>query len=290
MKIGLIAGGGDLPKNVLVGAQNAGHKVEVITIDGFANSVDYADNVQTSGLGEFGRIVKILRKADCTHVCFAGYIKRPNFLSMKPDLKGLKRLPGAILAAKNGDSALLDYVIKIFMDEGFEIVSPQTLCANLLLEDGHIGAYKLTASHMADALKACEIAAQIAMLDIGQSVVVCRGLILAVEAQEGTDEMLDRLLVLPANIRGTADNPEGVMAKIMASNFDNRVDLPTIGVETVLRAQKAGLAGIVAESGRAFVINKAAVIEAANAAGLFIAGLPPSKQRLVHTQPVSLNP
>lgn len=278
MKIGLIAGGGDLPKNVVSGAEQSGHDVEIIAIEGFTRAENFDHPVHEASIGEFGKIVKILNKAECTHVCFAGYIKRPDFLSMKQDLKGLAKLPGAILAAKRGDGALLDYVIKIFESEGFTVIAPQDLCIELLLGEGHLGSVSLTEPHMADAKKACEIAANIAALDIGQGAIVCRGLVLAVEAQEGTDAMIERVMRLPQDIRGTKEKPEGVIAKIMAPGYDSRVDLPTIGVETVLRAKDAALAGIVAESGYAFIIDKAAVISAADEAGIFIAGLPPSNK------------
>lgn len=279
MKIGLIAGGGDLPKNVVSGAKQAQHDVEIIAIEGFASGENFDQDVHMSGIGEFGKIVKTLKKAECTHVCFAGYIKRPDFLKMKRDLKGLMKMPGAIMAARRGDSALLEYVLKIFEDEGFTVIPPQDLCAELLLGEGHLGAISLTEPHMGDAKKACETASNIAAMDIGQSVIVCRGLVLAVEAQEGTDAVIDRVLSLPEDVRGTKDKPEGVLAKITAPDYDSRVDLPTIGVETVLRAKSAGLAGIVAESGYAFVIDKAAVITAADEAGIFIAGLPPSNNK-----------
>jgi len=279
LKIGLIAGGGDLPKNVVSGAREARHDIEIIAIEDFATAEDFDQDVHSASIGEFGKIVKTLKKENCTHVCFAGYIKRPNFLTMKRDLKGMMKLPGAALAARRGDSALLEYVLKIFEDEGFSVIPPQDLCAELLLGEGHLGAVTLTSPHMDDAQKACEIASNIATLDIGQSAIVCRGLVLAVEAQEGTDAVIDRVLSLPEDIRGSKVKPEGVLAKITAPSYDSRVDLPTIGVETVLRAQSAGLAGIVAESGYAFVINKAAVISAADSAGIFIAGLPPSNRK-----------
>ena len=122
--------------------------------------------------------------------------------------------------------------------------------------------------------KACKVARAIGELDIGQGAIVCRGLVLAVEAQEGTDEMLRRVGRLPQEIRGNPSEREGVLAKMVKPGQETRVDLPTIGPETIRLAAAAGLAGIAAEGGQAFVMDKEKVIKMANEAGLFVLGLP----------------
>ena len=207
----------------------------------------------------------------------AGEVSRPDFSALKPDIKGLKYLPGALSAAKRGDDALLTYMIWVFEKEGFEIISPQEICKSLLIGEGHMGAVRLTAQHRDDALKACEIARQMGALDIGQGAVVCGGLVLAVEAQEGTDGLLARTAALPQDKRGSAKARKGVFAKLVKPLQEERVDLPTIGPKTVELAIEAGLAGIVVESGRAFCLDQAACIAAADAAGLFIVGIPAPK-------------
>jgi DUF1009 family protein len=111
-------------------------------------------------------------------------------------------------------------------------------------------------------------------LDIGQGAVVVRGLVLAVEAQEGTDAMLARCAELPAALRGTPEAPAGVLAKTPKPIQERRVDLPTIGVATVMAAAQAGLAGIVGETGGLLVVDRGAVIQRADDLGLFIIGVP----------------
>lgn len=148
---------------------------------------------------------------------------------------------------------------------------------DLMLNEGVIGAVAMSDDHRNDALKACETAAAIGALDIGQGAVVARGVVLAVEAQEGTDAMLERLIDLPTELRGTLQARVGVLAKLIKPTQDIRVDLPTIGPETVRLAAAAGLAGIVAEAGGAFVIDREETIAHADMAGLFIAGLPPAR-------------
>lgn len=273
LNLGVIAGGGDLPKHVINAAKSDGHDVTTITLKGFADTFDLKGRVH-AGVAEYGKMVKALKNAKCTHVCFVGIVTRPDFKTLKPDLRAMRHMPGAIKAAKKGDDALMRYLLSLFEKEGFEIVAPQDVCTSLLLPEGTLGAVNINTSHSEDIRKACEIASKIGALDIGQGAIVARGVVLAVEAQEGTDRMLDRINDLPKNIRGTIENREGVLAKMLKPGQEARVDLPTIGPVTVQKAAEAGLAGIVAEGGRAFVIDREKVIELADASGLFVAGLP----------------
>lgn len=275
MHIGVIAGGGALPKHVVKAAQSDGYEVTVIALKGFADTADYSA-AKAFGIAEFGKMTKALKKAKATHICFAGIVKRPDFKNLKPDLKAMFHMGGAIKAAKEGDDALMRYLLGLFEKEGFEVIAPQDVCQSLLLPEGILGAVPLTEQHKSDAQKACEIASAIGALDIGQGAVICDGVALAVEAQEGTDAMLRRVAELPAEIRGSATQRKGVLAKMVKPTQETRVDLPTIGPATIEHAAAAGLAGIVAEGGRAFVIDREEVIALANAEGLFIAGLPAS--------------
>lgn len=277
MHIGVIAGGGDLPKHVVKAAQTDEHDISVIALKGFADIADFPD-AKAFGIAEFGKMTKALKKAKATHVCFAGIVKRPDFKNLKPDLKAMFHLGGAVKAAKQGDDALMRYLLQLFEKEGFEVIAPQDVCQSLLLPDGILGSVALTEIHKSDAQKACEIASSIGAMDIGQGAVICDGVVLAVEAQEGTDAMLRRVAELPSEIRGSAFERKGVLAKMVKPTQETRVDLPTIGPATIEHAAAAGLAGIVAEGGRAFVIDRDEVIALADAAGLFIAGLPASKR------------
>jgi len=274
VKIALVAGSGALPRHVERGARAAGHEIYIAALKGFGNPADFDADGDTFGLAEFGGMTRAFRKNDCTHVCFAGNVSRPDFKTLKPDWKTMKYLPKALAAAREGDDALLSLILESFEHDGFEIVSPQDIVSELLLPEGHLGSVGLTLTHRDDVKKACKMAQTIGALDIGQGAVVCRGLVLAVEAQEGTDAMLSRISALPPDIRGSRSERAGVLAKMIKPGQEIRVDLPTMGVETVRLAAEGGLAGIVAEAGRCFVIDRDAVIAAADAAGLFIVGIP----------------
>jgi len=273
MRLGLLAGSGNLPKAVVEAVKEAGNSVYIANL---MEDHGLGEIGSVYSLGEFGKIAKAFKKQGVTHVCFAGNVARPDFKKLRPDFKTLTKLPGAMRAAKDGDDALLSYVVKTFEREGFDIIAPQELCQNLLMPTGSLGANDLSKKHRNDAEKAITTALEIGKLDIGQGAVVCQGLVLAVEAQEGTDAMLRRVAELPMDIRGNTGARQGVLAKMVKPGQETRIDLPTIGPITIELAAEAGLAGVLVESGSAFVIDRAAVIEAADRYGMFVVGLPPA--------------
>lgn len=275
LKIGLIAGSGHLPHTVITGAQDLGHEVIVLALQGFAKIGDFPVDGFEAGIAKFGRMIKGLKSHGCTHICFAGVVKRPDMRALKPDLHGLRHLPAALKAAPGGDDALLRFMVGRFEKAGFEVIAPQKLCAGALMERGAFGRNTPCETDFADIGKALAIAGVIGAHDIGQGAVVCNGLVLAVEAQEGTDAMLRRVMDLPEDVRGTAKARAGVLAKRLKPGQENRLDLPTIGVTTVELVAGAGLAGIVLNTGQAFVIDKPAVRAAADKAGIFIYGQNP---------------
>jgi DUF1009 family protein len=247
----------------------------VIRLKGMADPALSAFEGGDFGIAELGKCFKALKAAGCQAVCFAGIVKRPDFSRLLPDARGLKALPGVIAAARRGDDALLRFLLGEFETEGFTVEGAHEVAESLALGPGPLGRVRPTAAHMADILKAYRVAGEIGRLDVGQGAVVCEGLVLAVEAQEGTDAMLSRCADLPVALRGASDHPRGVLAKRPKPIQEHRVDLPTIGVATVHGAARAGLAGIVGEAGRMLVMDPAAVVAAADGLGLFVFGLEP---------------
>jgi DUF1009 family protein len=272
-KLGLIAGGGGLPLALAEHCRDAGRPYFVIRLRGFADPAMTAFPGETAGIAEIGRIVKLARDADCEALCFAGLVRRPDFSALKPDLRGLAWLPGAMLAARNGDEALLRFLMGEFEKEGFIIEGAHQVMGDLALPAGPLGRLTPQDDHSVDIAKALQIARAVGALDIGQAAVVCDGLVLAVEAQEGTDALLRRVADLPADLRGAPGRRKGVLAKVAKPIQEERVDLPTIGLATIEGADRAGLAGVVGVSGKMLVVDRDAVAAAADAAGLFVAGV-----------------
>jgi len=275
-KLGLIAGGGQLPIEIADHCERAGRAYHVLRLRGFAGD-ELADRPgEVVGLAELGKCIRSLRRAGCEAVCLAGNVARPDFGKLKPDLRGVRALPGAIAAARRGDDALLRYLVGIFEKEGFAVEGAHEVTAELALPLGPLGAHDARPEHRDDIARALAVARQIGQLDIGQGAVVCDGLVLAVEAQEGTDAMLERVADLPAAIRGAPGAARGVLVKAPKPIQEERVDLPTIGPSTIRSAARAGLAGVAGEAGRLLVLERGEVIRLADELGLFVLGLEPT--------------
>lgn len=270
-KIGLIAGGGDLPHEVVRDAQAQGYEIYVAALKSFSEPSEFDVPSGAFGFVDFRKMIKCFKQENCTHVTLAGNVSRPDFSTIKPRIRDIPLLAKAVKAASKGDDGLLKYIISLFEKEGFEILAPQDICASSLMGAGLLGKIKPTTAQLKDIEKAMNIAVHIGSADIGQGAVVNKGLVLAVEAQEGTDKMLERVADLPEAIRG------GVLAKCLKPGQENRVDMPTIGVTTVELAAKAGMAGIVLVAGKAFVMNRAEVRELADKHGIFIYGAKPDE-------------
>lgn len=274
-KLGLIAGGGGLPAEIAERCRAAGRPYFVVRLRGFADEGTAGHPSVEIGLAELGKCFKALKKEGCEAVCLAGQVARPDFAKLKPDMRGLAALPGVIAAARHGDDAMLRRVLDEFRKEGFEIEGAHEAAGSMTLGLGRLGRLEPGPEHREDIERALTVARAIGRLDVGQGAVVCDGLVLAVEAQEGTDGMLRRVAELPEAIRGKPGSMRGVLAKAAKPIQEIRVDLPTIGVATVQRAAKAGLAGIVGEAGRLLVVDREATVAMADDLGLFIIGVEP---------------
>lgn len=272
-RLAIVAGGGDLPRRVAEQARRTGRNPFVVGLKGFAEAslLEEFDGPELS-VGEIGRLIQLMKKEGCEEMVFAGSLKRPDFSALKLDLKGVQSLPKILAAAKKGDDALLRAVMDVFAEAGFRIVGADDVLNDLLVQAGPLGAMSPGADHWPDIRRAAEVAKISGSLEIGQGAVSCASLILAVEAQEGTDCMLARVAELPVEIRGMPEARRGVLVKRPKPQQERRIDLPTIGVTTVRGAAKAGLAGIAVEAGAALVVDRENVANAANELGIFIYG------------------
>ena len=273
MKLGLIAGGGELPVALAEACLAAGRPVFVLRLRGFAGP-ELAQFPGTEvGVAELGRIFDLLRREACQAVCLAGQVTRPDFSALKPDLRGMRSLPAAIAAARKGDDALLRFLVAEFEREGFKVEGADEVNAGLTLPPGPLGRHAPEPEHKADLDQALAVAKALGALDIGQATAVAGGVVLAVEAQEGTDALLARCAALPAQLLGTGRTRRGVLVKWPKPIQERRVDLPTLGPATIEGAAAAGLAGVAGQAGGLLVLQREAVIEAADRLGLFVVGL-----------------
>jgi UDP-2,3-diacylglucosamine hydrolase len=271
-KIGLIAGAGDLPVMLAQYCRDAGVALHVSRISGMSDPRLAGFSGSECPLASFGERMKALKADHVTQIVFAGLVARPDFQSLKPDWRGALALPRIVGEMGKGDDALLRAVLGEFERDGFEVIGADDVLEDLLAPIGLMAGAAPTQTQQSDLETGLRVTAQLGLLDIGQGAVVCDGLVLAVEAQEGTDRMLARVAELNTDIRGTPAKRRGVLVKRAKPQQERRIDLPTIGVKTIEGAAKAGLAGVVVEARGALIIDKASVVAACQEVGMFLLG------------------
>jgi len=274
--LGIIAGGGDLPHAVAKAARDGGRDVFVVPLVGSMTDNWVADFPhEFLSPGEPGRILKALTAHGVSEVLLCGKVDRPKFSQMKLDAKGMLLLPKAVAAARQGDDALLRFLVGIFEDEGLKAISVREAAPSLVCGEGSLGRLAPNDEHRADIAAAFRIVRALGALDVGQGAVVCDGLALAVEAAEGTDAMLARIPSLRESLRGAPGKPRGVLVKGLKPTQDGRTDMPVIGIATVQGAAAAHLAGIALEAGGSLILDRMAVAAQADRLGLFLIGIKP---------------
>jgi len=268
-KIGLIAGSGNLPEEIIKSCIILGKRIFVIFLDGSGDAPESLKNVPhlKLNIGAVGKAIRTLKGEGVQHIVMAGAIKRPKFSELKPDAGGIKLLAHISAAKLTGDNSLLVTVIRFFENSGFRIIGADKLLAEILMPNGKLGKIGPIKTANDDIKLGMEVARTIGNLDIGQGVVVQNGVVLGVEAIEGTDSLLERCKRLKLEGAG------GVLVKMKKPIQDARIDLPTIGVNTIINAHAAGLVGVAVEAGSALIIEKAKVIETADKLGLFVVGV-----------------
>ncbi|MFQ5562748.1 MAG: LpxI family protein [Parvularculaceae bacterium] len=269
-KLGIIAGGGALPERIARACAGRGEDFYVIRLEGYAESELEDFPGESCGLAEAGKILRILKTEGCDAAVMAGVVQRPDFKNLKPDWRGAALLPKVLAAAAGGDGSLLRVLVDAIEAEGLFVIGAEEVTADLAAPAGPLGALSPDESDFDDICKGAAVVRALGALEVGQAAVAAQGLVLAVEAAEGTDAMLERCAALPAALRGGVR--AGVLVKRPKPGQELRVDLPTIGAETVRRAHKAGLSGIAVEAGVAIVIDPVAVAATADALGLFVYG------------------
>ncbi len=268
-KLGIIAGGGALPGLLLAACKSTGRHHFVLGLTGFADSARLDADVWLR-VGEIGKAFTALNDAAVKEVVMAGTVRRPAIAELKTDFKGaafLARIAGRAL----GDDGLLSAVIGEIEREGFKVVGADSILSDLLAPRGVMGRHQPDTTAASDIARGFEVGRAIGAVDVGQAVVVQQGIVLGVEAAEGTDALIARCAAL------ALDGPAGVLVKAKKPQQERRADLPTIGVMTVHNAKAAGLRGIAVEAGNTLMIGQAEIIAAADQAGLFVVGVTPGE-------------
>jgi UDP-2,3-diacylglucosamine hydrolase len=266
--LGIIAGAGALPVKVAAAARAAGRPVFIIGLDGFAERPlleNWPHEIQR--LGAAARIIRSLREHGCQDLVMIGPVRRPSLLDLRPDAEGAGLLARIGRSAFAGDDGLLAAVMRIFTEEGFRIIGAHEILQEAVAPSGLMTKVGPDALALMDIRRGVEVVRLLGAADVGQGCVVQQGLVLAVEAIEGTDAMLHRAGALRREGVG------GVLVKLLKPGQDRRADLPTIGPDTIRNAASAGLRGLAFEGEATILADQAACLAAAEASGLFLIGL-----------------
>ena len=256
--LALVSGRGRLPAHI-VDAQ--AERPLVCALQGF--EPDGLDADIPFRLEHLGSLLEDLAARGVTDVCFCGGIERPPVDPAALDAATLPLVPVLMQAIAAGDDGALRAVIGIFEDKGFAIRAAQELAPDLLMPEGVLSAAQPDEQMTSDMARGSEVLAALAPLDVGQGCVVGKGQIWGLETLGGTDHMLQSL-------PGGAAQARAILVKGPKRGQDRRVDLPTIGPDTVASLAEAGLAGVVVEAGGVLLLEAEATIAAADAAGLVL--------------------
>jgi DUF1009 family protein len=271
-KLGIIAGGGELPVVLAEHCAAANRPYFVARITPYADAALAAHPGTDNGLGQMGGRMQAMRDAGVDAVVLIGQVPRPDVSKLDLDDGAVAMLPAIMAALPQGDDALLRAILSEHERVGFQVVGAEAVMGDLLAPEGAWGAITPTPAQFKDIAKGAQVAHAIGAFDIAQGVVVCEGHVLALEAAEGTDEMLKRVATLPLALRGTAEKRRGVLVKRPKPIQERRIDLPVVGLRTLDGATAAGLAGVAVEAHGALAVRRAEMIAEADKRGLFLYG------------------
>jgi len=267
--LGIVAGGGSLPRRLVDACRSSGRGCYVIAIQGHTDPATVADADHLwIRMGQSEKAVRALREAGAQELVLVGAVKRPSMTELRPDRMTFKFL-ARIGFNSLGDDGLLGAVLKGLEAEGFKLRGIEEFLHDLLAGEGCFGEGRPDEAAWRDILRGISVVRAMGDADVGQATVIQDGLVLAVEALEGNDALLARGGPLRRAV------PGGVLVKLRKPGQERRADLPTIGVATVERAAAAGLRGIAVEAGGTLVVDAPAVTAAADRLGLFLIGIVP---------------
>lgn len=266
--LGILAGGGRLPLQLVESCLASGRKFFVVAFEESADieAISHVPHAVVR-LGAVGETLDHLRKHKVEDVVMAGKVKRPSFGSLRPDMMGTKLMARMGAAIFGGDDALLKAIVGFLEDEGFNVVGSDDIIGGLAAPLGVMGKIKPSRDAEKDIAKGVKAAKMLGELDIGQAAIVENGYVLGVEGAEGTDELIHRCGKL------RREKKSGVLVKMRKPGQEERVDLPAVGVQTVERVHEAGFAGIAVEAEGCLMLDKDKVIDKADKLGLFIVGV-----------------
>ncbi len=264
MGIALIAGKGDLPRQIIQAFQE-----QPLYIVGFRGQtpVDLAPSLKLFPMGHIGAVLEYLHDNHVKKIVLAGALRRPSWSELSLDKTGAQWLKKLGWKALKGDNDILSGILNLLEGEGFEILKPSDILKTLMASGGCRTLLHPTKQDQQDIQRGVAVLQALSSHDVGQAIVVQQGMVLGIEAAEGTASLIKRCGDLKRHGGG------GVLVKIAKTHQDQRVDLPTIGLETLYQLKEAGFLGVAVSTRTTQILQQDVVIEKANQLGLFIIGI-----------------
>ena len=278
--VAIICGGGSLPFAVAEAALRRGRRPVMFAIRGFADPAAFERyKHHWIAVGQFGRMCRLAAAEHCRDVVFIGNLIRPSLREIRLDWETLRLMPRIAKLFRGGDDRLLSGIGQIFEQHGFRLLGAHELAPEILVTEGLVGTRSPGKRDEADIATALSVLSALGPFDIGQSVVVADGHVVAVEAAEGTDAMLARVAELRRTGRIRHPVGVGVLVKAPKPQQDRRLDLPSVGPRTIAGVIRAGLAGLAVVAGATIIAQPDIVAAAVNRGKIFMTGIPdPQRQ------------
>ena len=259
--IGLIFGETDFPTEILKRVKK--RKVKYLIIDLTNGKFKKDKHSYNVSIGQFGKIIKILKDNKCKKVLFAGKVRKPNFSKLKLDFEGIYYIPRIIKSSKLGDAAILKQIIKILKGKGIKTISSLTFNSELTLKKGIYSRIKPNKEDRIDINKAIKTLNKLGKYNFSQGTIVRNGKVVAIEDKGGTEKMLEKC-------KTKKFKNKGVLVKFPKKKQDLKIDLPTIGFKTLVQCKRAGVKGIVLKSMQNIFLQRNKCVRFANKNKMFI--------------------
>jgi UDP-2,3-diacylglucosamine hydrolase len=272
--LAIICGGGSFPGAVADAVARHGRRPVMFGLKGWADAAvieRYAHH--WIAIGQAGRFFRLARAENCREVLFIGTVLRPPITQLRLDWQTIRLMPRAIRFFRGGDDKLLSGVAGVAESGGLHVVGVKDVAPEVFVPEGVLGRHEPSERDRADIARALKVIATLGPFDIGQAAVVADDRVLAVEAAEGTDNMLARIVELRKLGRVTSKPGVGVLVKAPKPGQDRRFDLPSIGPRTIENVARAGLAGLAVTAGSTMIAEAEAVTAGADRANVFVVGV-----------------
>jgi UDP-2,3-diacylglucosamine hydrolase len=272
--LAIICGGGSFPGAVADAVAARGRRPVMFGIKGWADPAVLGRYVHHwIALGQAGRFFRLARAENCREVLFIGTVLRPPLTALRLDWHTIKLMPRVIRFFRGGDDKLLSGVAGVAESGGLRVVGIKDVAPELFVPEGVLGRAQPSQRDFADIDRALNLIVTLGPFDVGQAAVVAHGHVIAVEAAEGTDQMLARIAELRRLGRISAPSGVGVLVKAPKPGQDRRFDLPSIGPRTIELVASAGLAGVAVTAGSTMMAEAEAAIAAADREKIFVIGV-----------------